>query len=174
MIEICIGTRAPEFTLPASNGTTISLMDYRDDKYVVLYFYPQDATPGCTQEAIAFRDLQSEFQLAGAAILGVSTDDLESHSKFAQQYNLTFPLLSDRDGAVTERYGVRKPSETDDAQARAQRTTFVIDKQGKIVKLYKHIKLQCHADEVLSFLHGKHEPELAAAQEPAGIGNSDQ
>ncbi len=166
MTEICVGTKAPEFTLPASNGTTISLMDFRSDKYVVLYFYPEDLTPGCTQEAIAFRDLQSEFQLAGAAILGVSTDNLELHSKFAQQYNLTFPLLSDSDGAVTERFGVRKPSETLGAHARAQRTTFVIDKQGKIVKIYNHIKLQCHADEVLAFLHGKLEQEAALTYTP--------
>jgi peroxiredoxin Q/BCP len=174
MTEICIGTKAPEFTLPASNGTTISLMDFRGDKYVVLYFYPEDSTPGCTQEAISFRDLQSEFQLAGAAILGVSTDDLESHSKFAQQYNLTFSLLSDSDGAVTEKYGVRKPRATAGAHARAQRTTFVIDKQGKIARIFNHIKLQCHADEVLAFLHGKQESELAAVPEQAGIGNSDQ
>jgi peroxiredoxin Q/BCP len=153
--------------LPASNGTTISLMDYRGEKFVVLYFYPKDMTPGCTQEAIAFRDLQSEFQMAGAVILGVSTDNLESHSAFAQKYGLTFPLLSDTDGAIADKYGVLKPSATPDAPPKVQRTTFVIDKDGRVARIYNQIKLHCHADEVLAFLHGKQEPAPADTEAAA-------
>jgi len=154
MSELKPGDKAPEFTLPASNGTEISLMDYRGTHYVVLYFYPKDDTPGCTQEAIAFRDLQMEFQLAGAVILGVSTDDVASHGKFAAQYNLTFPLLSDVEGKVTEKYGVMAEPRPGRPGPRAQRVTFVIDKDGVILRIYRNIKLECHADEVLAYLHG--------------------
>lgn len=154
MTELKPGDKAPEFTLPASNGTDISLMDYRGTHYVVLYFYPKDATPGCTQEAIAFRDLQMEFQLAGAVILGVSTDDVTSHGKFAAKYNLTFPLLSDIDGKVSEKYGVLAAPRPGKSGPRARRVTFVIDKDGIIQRVYRNFKLECHADEVLAYLHG--------------------
>jgi peroxiredoxin Q/BCP len=107
-------------------------------------------TPGCTQEAIAFRDLQNEFDMADAAILGISTDDIASHDKFALQYNLTFPLLSDSDGRISELYGVLKNGEA----ARAARSTFVIGKNGIILKIYTNVRIECHADEVLAFLHG--------------------
>jgi peroxiredoxin Q/BCP len=147
---LCVGEMAPVFALPASNGTRISLMDYRDKKSVVLYFYPKDMTTGCTLEAVAFRDLQNEFDLANAAILGVSTDDLASHDKFATQNNITFPLLSDTDGRVADLFGVLKSSET----PKAVRSTFVIGKDGKILKIYNNVRIECHADEVLAFLHG--------------------
>ncbi|MCX7846462.1 MAG: peroxiredoxin [bacterium] len=162
MTELKPGDKAPEFTLPASNGTEVSLMDYRGTHYVVLYFYPKDATPGCTQEAIAFRDLQHEFQLAGAVILGVSTDDVASHGRFATEHNLTFPLLSDVDGKVTEKYGVMAKRRGKSAGPRAARVTFVIDKEGVIRRIYRNIKLECHADEVLTYVHGlKLEEEVA-------------
>ena len=145
-----VGSMAPVFALPASNGTRISLMDYRDKKYIVLYFYPKDMSTGCTLEAVAFRDLQNEFDLANAVILGVSTDDLASHDKFAVQNNITFPLLSDPDGRVAELCGVLKSGET----PKATRSTFVIGKDGKILKTYNNVRIECHADEVLAFLHG--------------------
>ncbi len=154
MSELKPGDKAPEFTLPASNGTAISLMDYRGTHHVVLYFYPKDATPGCSQEAVSFRDLQAEFTMAGAVVLGVSTDDVLSHNKFAQQYNLTFPLLSDKEGRVTQKYGVCAEPRPDRPGPRAQRVTFVINKEGLIERVYRNIKLECHADEVLAFLHG--------------------
>jgi len=147
---VCIGETAPVFALPASNGTRISLLDYQARKYVVLYFYPKDMTPGCTQEAIAFRDLQNEFAMADAAILGISTDDVASHDKFAQQHNLTFPLLSDPDGRIAELFGVLKNGDS----PRAARSTFVIGKNGLVLKVYTNVRIECHADEVLAFLHG--------------------
>ena len=147
---VYIGAQAPVFALPASNDTRISLMDYQARKYVVLYFYPKDMTPGCTQESIAFRDLQNEFEMADATILGISTDDTASHDKFAKQHNLTFPLLSDADGRISELYGVLK----DGGTPRAARSTFVIGKNGNILKIYNNVKIECHADEVLAFLHG--------------------
>jgi peroxiredoxin Q/BCP len=165
MSPIAVGSKAPEFTLPASNGTGISLMDYRGHRHVVLYFYPQDMTPGCTAEAVAFRDLQDEFTLAGATILGVSTDDAALHAKFAARDNLTFPLLSDAAGAVAARYGVLKAAQ-DGAQQRAQRITFVIDREGVVVRVFTNIRLECHADEVLACLHALTSPKserLAAA-----------
>ena len=147
---VCIGVPAPVFALPASNNTRISLMDYQARKFVVLYFYPKDMTPGCTQESIAFRDLQNEFEMADAAILGISTDDTASHDKFSKQYNLTFPLLSDADGRISKMYGVLKDSKI----PRAARSTFVIGKNGHILKIYTNVRIECHADEVLAFLHG--------------------
>lgn len=147
---LSVGDMAPVFALPASNGTRISLMDYRHKKYVVLYFYPKDMTTGCTQEAVAFRDLQNEFDLADAVILGVSTDNLAAHDKFATQNNLTFPLLSDTAGRIAELYGTLE----DGTGLRAIRSTFVIGKDGTILKMYTNVRIECHADEVLAFLHG--------------------
>ena len=154
MDPLKVGSPAPVFALPASNDTRISLLDYSGKKYVVLYFYPKDMTPGCTQEAVSFRDLQNEFDLAGAVIIGVSTDDAASHSRFALQYNLSFPLLSDSDGKIAAKYGVLNQPGSADASPRARRTTFVIDKAGTIVKTYMNVKVECHADEILAFLHG--------------------
>jgi peroxiredoxin Q/BCP len=160
MSPIAVGSKAPEFTLPASNGTGISLMDYRGHRHVVLYFYPQDMTPGCTAEAVAFRDLQDEFKLAGAVILGVSTDDVASHAKFATQHNLTFPLLSDSSGAVATRYGVLSGA-TGKGPSRAHRVTFIIDPEGSVVRVFSNIRLECHADEVLACLHALTSPKPA-------------
>ena len=100
------GQKAPDFTLPSTGGATVSLADFKGLKNVVLYFYPKDDTPGCTKEACFFRDVQSEFEQAGAAILGVSVDSVASHEKFAEKYHLMFPLLADEDRSVVEAYGV--------------------------------------------------------------------
>jgi peroxiredoxin Q/BCP len=157
MSPLAVASKAPEFTLPASNGTNVSLMDYRGLHHVVLYFYPKDMTPGCTAEAVAFRDLQDEFELAGAAIIGVSTDDLASHAKFAGRHNLTFPVLSDAEGKVAARFGVLNDS-SGTGEHRAERVTFVIDKDGMVVRVLSNIRLECHADEVLAYVHAHNSP----------------
>ena len=119
-----VGDPAPQFSLPASTGDTISLKDL-EGKKVVLYFYPKDDTPGCTKEACSFRDADSELQSAGVVVLGVSADNLQSHEKFVNKYNLSFPLLADEDKAVATAYGAwgeKKPdlhgSEPDDLSNR--------------------------------------------------------
>jgi len=144
------GEKAPDFTLPATGGKTISLMDYAGKKAVVLYFYPKDDTPGCTKEACFFRDIQAEFDAAGAAILGVSVDSVRSHEKFAEKYHLPFPLLSDEDKTVVSAYGVwRQKSNYGKTYFGTVRTTFLIDTQGVIRKIWPEVKVEGHVDEVL-------------------------
>jgi thioredoxin-dependent peroxiredoxin len=153
MKELTVGSQAPEFTLPASTGGEISLADYAGQKAVVLYFYPKDMTPGCTQEACSFRDLSDDFAEEGAVILGVSADTLDSHGEFAEKHHLTFPLLSDVDAAVCQAYGVWKEKEHEGKKYLGiERTTFVIDKAGVIRKVYPKVKVDEHAEEVLEFV----------------------
>jgi peroxiredoxin Q/BCP len=148
-----VGSPAPAFTLPATGGATISLDDYRDKQAVVLYFYPKDDTPGCTTESCAFRDLQSPFAAAGAAILGVSTDPVDSHEAFARKYSLGFPLLADVDARVCTEYGVYGPKTTyGKTSIGITRTTFVIDRQGIVRKVYPRVKVDQHAEDVLEFV----------------------
>jgi len=144
------GEKAPDFTLPATGGKTISLMDYAGKKAVVLYFYPKDDTPGCTKEACFFRDIQAEFDAAGAAILGVSVDSVRSHEKFAEKYHLPFPLLSDEDKTVVKAYGVwKQKSNYGKTYFGTVRTTLLIDKQGTVRKIWPEVKVEGHVDEVL-------------------------
>ena len=144
------GEKAPDFTLPATGGKTISLMDYAGKKAVVLYFYPKDDTPGCTKEACFFRDIQAEFDAAGAAILGVSVDSVRSHEKFAEKYHLPFPLLSDEDKTVVNAYGVwKQKSNYGKTYFGTERTTFLIDREGVIRKIWPEVKVEGHVDEVL-------------------------
>jgi len=151
MPELREGDRAPAFELPASMGGTMALSDFRGKQKLVLYFYPRDMTPGCTKEACSFRDLQEEFAEAGAAIVGVSTDDLESHDKFAAKHELTFPLLADTDATVARAYGVwKEKSMYGKKHMGIERTTFVIDAQGVIRKIYRKVKVDEHADAVLA------------------------
>lgn len=155
MSALAEGQKAPEFTLPASTGGAISLKDYRGQQHVVLYFYPRDLTPGCTQEACSFRDLQEEFAEAGAVILGVSTDSLQSHDKFIAKHELTFPLLSDEDAAVAQLYEVWKEKNLSGKKSMGVvRTTFVIDKEGVIRNIWPKVKVDEHADEVLEVIKG--------------------
>jgi peroxiredoxin Q/BCP len=149
------GQKAPEFTLPATGGKTISLADFAGRQSVVLYFYPKDNTPGCTKEACSFRDVQSEFEAAGAAILGVSIDSMKSHENFAQKFHLMFPLLSDEDKNVSTAYGVfKEKSMYGKTFLGVERTTFAIDKQGVIRKIWPKVKVEGHIDEVLDFVKG--------------------
>lgn len=153
MPELVTGQKAPQFSLPASTGNKVALKDFKDKSVVVLYFYPRDNTPGCTKEACSFRDLQAEFEEAGAVILGVSTDSLESHDKFAAKYELRFPLLADKDAEVATKYGVWQEKNMYGKKSMGiVRTTFVIDKDGKIAKIWPKVKVEEHADEVLEFV----------------------
>ena len=146
------GDPAPDFTLTAGDGTSVSLAALRG-RPVVLYFYPRDDTPGCTTEACSFRDLQTEFNKRQAAVFGVSTDNLKSHQKFAHKYDLTFPLLSDPDHAVAEAYdswGLKKFMGRE--YMGIARTTFVVDKNGTIKAVFPKVKVEGHADQVLKAL----------------------
>ncbi|NMC21276.1 MAG: thioredoxin-dependent thiol peroxidase, partial [Thermogutta sp.] len=125
------GAEAPDFTLPSDSGKKIKLGEFRG-KPVVLYFYPKDDTPGCTKEACAFRDLQSEMQSLGAVVLGVSADDVASHAEFRDKYRLNFPLLADTDHKVAEKYGAwREKVRFGKKSFGIQRSTFLIDAEGK-------------------------------------------
>lgn len=149
------GQKAPEFTLPSTGGTNISLSDYLGKKAVVLYWYPKDNTPGCTKEACFFRDMQAEFESVGAVILGVSIDSIKSHENFAQKFHLPFPLLSDADKSVYTAYGVfKEKSMYGKTFLGIERTTFVIDKEGIIRKIWPKVKVEGHIDEVLEFVRG--------------------
>ena len=146
------GEPAPDFTLPADDGRTYSLKDLRGKK-VVLYFYPKDDTPGCTKEACSFRDNLSRVTSKGAIVLGVSKDDLDSHAKFRKKYSLSFPLLSDPDGKVLEAYGVwKEKSLYGKTFMGVQRSTFIIDENGRIAKVFPKVQVEGHTDEVLGAL----------------------
>jgi len=148
-----VGEKAPGFNLPTVGGKIISLADYRGSKTVVLYFYPKDETPGCIKEACSFRDLNADFEDAGAVILGVSIDSISSHEKFAKHHHLPFPLLSDGDKTVSTAYGVfKEKSMYGKTFLGVERTTFAIDKEGVIRKVWPKVKVDGHVDEVLEFV----------------------
>ena len=139
------GEKAPDFTLEADDGRQISLKDYLG-KRVVVYFYPKDDTPGCTREAVEFRDVADEFEREGAVVVGVSKDSVESHRKFKQKYGLPFTLLSDPDGKVLELYGVwKEKSLYGRTFMGTERTTFLIDEKGVVVKVYRKVMPEGHA-----------------------------
>ncbi|TCS82592.1 thioredoxin-dependent thiol peroxidase [Tepidibacillus fermentans] len=147
-----IGQKAPDFTLPASNGEQVSLHDFRG-KYVVLYFYPKDNTPGCTTEACSFRDYHEEFKGLNAVILGVSPDPLKSHAKFIEKYQLPFLLLSDENHKVAEAYGVWKLKKMYGKEYMGiERSTFIIDPEGNLVNIYRKVKVKGHVEEALEFI----------------------
>jgi peroxiredoxin Q/BCP len=145
---------APDFALEADGGNTISLADYKG-KQLVIYFYPKDDTPGCTQESKDFRDALAEFQNAGAEILGVSKDSVKSHDAFKEKYCLPFPLLSDPEGTMCEAYGVwKEKSMYGKKYMGIERSTFLIDEQGKIAKLWRKVSVPGHVEEVLKAVRG--------------------
>jgi len=153
------GKKAPAFTLVADDGTKVKLSDLKG-KPVVLYFYPRDDTPGCTKEACAFRDRSEEFKALNAKVLGVSADDQASHEKFRDKYELNFPLLVDKDNKVSEKYGAyREKNMYGKISMGIQRSTFVIDKDGKVVKLWKRVKVDGHDTQVLDVLRKLNESE---------------
>ena len=146
------GSKAPSFTAESDAGTTVSLSDFLGRK-VVLYFYPKDDTPGCTTEACEFRDHWAAVKKAGAVVLGVSPDGVEAHQKFKRKFSLPFPLLADRDHAIADRYGVwGEKSMYGRKYQGVHRTTFVIDEQGRIARVFEKVKPKGHAAEVLEAL----------------------
>jgi len=146
------GETAPDFTLAADDGRQVKLSDLRG-KPVVLYFYPKDDTPGCTKEACAFRDRTAELKAKGAVVLGVSPDDVESHGKFRDKFSLNFPLLADLGHQVAERYGAwREKNMYGKVSMGVQRSTFVIDGEGKVRKVWKKVNVDGHDQQVLDAL----------------------
>jgi len=142
------GKSAPAFTLDTDSGETLSLKDLKG-RPVVLYFYPKDDTPGCTVEACEFRDAFPRFKGTKAVILGISPDSVKSHQKFKAKFDLPFTLLADEDHAIAEKYGVwQKKSMYGRTYMGIARTTFVIDKDGKVAKVFEKVKPKGHAEEV--------------------------
>lgn len=146
------GQKAPPFTLTADDGSKVRL-SYFAGKPVVLYFYPKDDTPGCTREACAFRDSQAPLKKAGAVVLGVSADDTASHEKFRDKYKLNFPLLSDTDHKVAEKYGAwREKNMYGKVSMGIQRSTYLIDATGKVARVWKRVQVDGHDAQVLEAL----------------------
>ncbi len=146
------GMRAPDFALPGASGRTVRLHDFRG-RSVVLYFYPKDDTPGCTTEACAFRDDHATFVTRNAVVIGVSPDDPRSHARFAEKYGLPFTLLADPDHIVAEHYGVWKEKERYGRRYwGVERTTFLIDAQGGIARIFRRVRPDGHSREVLQAL----------------------
>jgi peroxiredoxin Q/BCP len=146
------GKKAPAFTLPDSDGNKVSLKDYISNN-VVLYFYPKDNTSGCTAEACDFRDAFPNFDKVNAVVFGVSPDSVKSHIKFRDKFELPFQLLSDPNKKVVEKYGVwKEKSMYGRKYMGVERTTFIIDKNGKISKIFHKVKVKNHVDDVLKVL----------------------
>jgi thioredoxin-dependent peroxiredoxin len=146
------GDSAPDFSAATNGGGKVSLADFRG-KNVVLYFYPKDDTPGCTKEACAFRDHFAEFKMAGAVVLGVSTDSVKSHDKFAAKYKLPFTLLADEDKKIVQAYGVwGEKSFMGRKYQGTHRVTFLIGPDGRIKIIWPKVKPDEHAEEVLATL----------------------
>lgn len=147
-----IGIQAPDFELEASNGETIKLSNYKG-KNVVLYFYPKDMTPGCTTQACDFRDQSQLFHELDAVILGVSTDPVNRHQKFVEKYGLPFLLLADTDHEVAETYGVWKLKKNFGKEYMGiERSTFIINKEGKLVKEWRKIQVKGHVEDALTYI----------------------
>src|SRR5437763_12112959 len=145
-----LGKAAPKFKLPASDGRTIALEDFKGKQTVVLYFYPRADTPGCTTEACGFRDALADYDKAKVAVLGISPDPVKAVTKFAEKFHLNFPLLADEDHAVCEKYGVwQEKSMYGRKYWGAMRTTFVIDRDGKVAHVFEKVKPAGHDQEVL-------------------------
>jgi thioredoxin-dependent peroxiredoxin len=145
-----VGDVAPDFQLPSTRGKDVTLKEFKGQD-VILYFYPRDETPGCTSEACAFRDHESDISKAGASILGVSTDPMESHQKFASKNQLNFPLLSDETADVAKMYGAWKERNMYGRRSwGVARTTYWIGADGRIKKIYKKVDVARHADEILA------------------------
>jgi peroxiredoxin Q/BCP len=142
------GDRAPDFSLKADNGTTVTLKSLAG-KNVVLFFYPKDNTPGCTKEACGFRDAFPRFEGIDAVILGVSPDSLESHRKFKQKFDLPFPLLADEGHRLADSFGVWKQKSMYGLKFMGiERTTVIIDRKGRIARIFPKVKVPGHVDEV--------------------------
>lgn len=146
------GSKAPAFTLKATDGSTVKLSDFKGQP-VVLYFYPKDDTPGCTKEACAFRDRSNDLADLGAVVLGISPDDVESHQAFSQKFSLNFPLLADTNHKVAEKYGAwREKNRYGKKFMGIQRSTFLIDANGKVARVWKAVRVDGHDAKVIEEL----------------------
>ena len=149
---IKVGNKAPAFSLDSSDGGKVSLKDLAG-RYAVIYFYPKDSTPGCTTEALAFRDARAELDALGATVLGVSKDSIASHCKFRDKHGLDFPLLSDPDGTMIEAYGAWGEKKLyGRAFMGILRSTVVVGPDGRVVAHFPKVKVKEHAAEVLEAL----------------------
>jgi peroxiredoxin Q/BCP len=147
-----VGQPAPDFSSTDQHGNAFSLAALRGSP-VVLYFYPKDDTPGCTKEACAFRDARALYQKAGAQVVGVSPDDVKSHKKFADKYELPFTLVADPDQAICQQYGVwQEKTMYGRTSMGVVRTTFVIDAEGVVRQVFPRVKVDGHSDAVLETL----------------------
>jgi peroxiredoxin Q/BCP len=154
MAEITAGDPAPAFTMPRDGGGTVSLEEFHG-RPVVLYFYPRDDTPGCTKEAIAFTGLASEFEAAGATVIGVSKDSVAKHDKFVAKHELGVILASDEGGTVCEEYGVWvEKSMYGKTSMGIERATFLIGPDGTVKQVWRKVKVPGHAEEVLAAVQG--------------------
>lgn len=152
MADVQVGQVVPDFRLPASNGEEVAPSDFKGKK-VVLYFYPKDMTPGCTTEACDFRDAHSQFEEENAVVLGISPDDLKSHHKFIDKHSLPFLLLEDTAHEVANLFGVWKLKKNFGKEYMGiERSTFVIDEEGKLAKEWRKVKVKGHTEEVLEFV----------------------
>jgi len=150
-----IGRPAPDFSLPSTTGENISLKQFKGKKTVVLYFYTKDGTPGCTREACDMRDHTAEFEAAKVVVLGISTDSLESHQHFKEKQKLPFALLSDEDATVSKLFGVYKQKNLyGKKHLGIERTTFVIDRTGRVAQIWPKVKVDGHIQDVLEFVAG--------------------
>ncbi len=151
-MQLKIGDKAPDFSLPDQHDAMHALSDYKGG-FVLLYFYPKDNTPGCTKEACGIRDAFPKFEKMNARVFGISVDSVESHKKFADKYVLPFTLLSDKDKEVVKRYDVwAKKKMMGREYMGIVRTSFLIDPKGMIIKIYEGVKPETHAEEVLKDL----------------------
>ncbi|MGM9989047.1 MAG: thioredoxin-dependent thiol peroxidase [Bacillaceae bacterium] len=147
-----IGQLAPNFTLQTSEGKEVSLSQFRN-KNVVLYFYPKDMTPGCTTEACDFRDKHEDFSAVNAVIIGISTDSVARHEKFIEKYNLPFILLADEEHVAAEAYGVWKLKKNFGKEYMGiERSTFIINTEGELVKEWRKVKVKGHVEEALQYI----------------------
>lgn len=147
-----VGHLTPDIELLADNGEKVSLTDYRG-KYVVLYFYPKDMTPGCTTEACDFRDQHQSFSDVNAVIIGVSPDPQKRHEKFKEKHNLPFQLLVDDEHQLAEAFGVWKLKKNFGKEYMGiERSTFIIDPEGKVIKEWRKVKVKDHVQEALNYI----------------------
>ncbi|MBN1301675.1 MAG: thioredoxin-dependent thiol peroxidase [Melioribacteraceae bacterium] len=154
MSDVAIGKKAPAFKLPDADGNAVDIKDYNGKK-IILYFYPKDMTSGCTQEACDFQEAFPKFDKIKAVVLGISKDSVQSHKKFAEKFGLKFRLLSDEKSDVCERYGVWKEKSMYGRKYMGiERTTFIIDEDGKIQKIFPRVKVKGHVEEILKELEG--------------------
>lgn len=152
MTSLKKGDIAPDFTLPADSGQTITLSALKGER-VVLYFYPKDDTPGCTKEACGFRDNLPALGKLGAKVIGISKDTPAKHDKFRDKYDLNFPLASDKDGKICEAYGIfKEKSMYGKTFMGIERTTFLIDPDGKIEEIWHKVKVDGHVEEIMERL----------------------